>query len=127
MTNSGNYKLVAFYTGYQDISPKPQALAKDIPCDAAVLSIWNTVDDTSDTFITRDATKGYDEVDEEIYWGTGENCGHQIYPKETTNYIGCNNAHDISVRCSAKKSPSHRVFYTLFRYEPILHREVTRR
>ena len=120
MLTPSTYKLVILESSYVDVTNGPTPLTKDLPCDAVIISGWNVEDDTSDTPITRDATTAYDESGDEIYWGKGGVCNHQVFPTETTYYIGVNNAHDVSVRASANKSGGiKRVFWTAFKYVKI--------
>lgn len=122
MINTGHFKLVIIRSGYVDVDGDPKPLHKGLPCDAVILSLWNTVDDASDTLKTRDSVTGYDEQGEEVYWGSGQACGHQVFPQETTSYIGVKDAHDVTVRCH-KGSTGIRVFWSAFRYEPITIKE----
>lgn len=126
MSDATQYKLVAFHTHFLDLTAgeNPVPLHENKPCDAVLLSLRNTDDAGADAFRLPydDTAGGYREADLEIYWGTNEVGAHQIFPTESTDKIGCNNAHDIWVRASTK-SPGVRVFYTLFRYEPIGERE----
>lgn len=121
MISASNYKLVAIKTGVKDAGIEPSALIEDLPCDAVMLSLWNVDDDNADGFIPKDGDLTYDQANAEVYWGTDNVCGHQIFPQQTTYYIGVNNAHDISVRCSKKKiGNSARIFFTAFKYVPIV-------
>lgn len=113
-------KLRIIYSNSLLVTTKPARLTGDesFPCDFVIMSITNTIDDLSDTFITRDAVTVYDESNEEIYWGHDGVTVHQLFPKQTTDYIPVCDARDIFVRCSVKKAGNERrVGFSLFKYD----------
>jgi hypothetical protein len=120
MITSGGYKLILVRSGYTDTTQAAKPLIEDLPCDAVRLSVWNTVDDTQDTPIDQDTDASYAEANAQIYYGCDNICVHQVFPQQTTDLIGCNNAREISVRCSAAKTDGpQRVFWSAYRYVPI--------
>lgn len=108
------------FSAYIDPEAKPKQIIKTKKCDAVLMSVWNTIDDTVDSFVTKDADQTYDEANAEIYWGYNNQCIHPIFPKETTNqYIYViNDANEISVRSSTKKPADRtaRVFFSCYKF-----------
>jgi hypothetical protein len=115
-------KIAGFYTGYKDAGVYPIRLTDDnFDCDFVTLSVVISEDNTFDTplEIGRTAVFGagakaaeYDQ----IYWGFGNLCGHQISPGETSDLIPVNSARDIFVRSSQLKNSLTRVYFSLFKF-----------
>lgn len=112
-------RLRGIYSNSLLTTRDPRRLSEiSVPCDFVMLSVSNTVDDPGQSFAPRDPTTGYDESNEEVYWGFEAVCVHQLFPKDTTDLIPVKDLQDIFVRHSTKKAGSpQRVGFSCFRYE----------
>jgi hypothetical protein len=115
MCDQKGRKLVGFYTGYISTDTNPRQLIEDLPCDFVILSVQTTLDDNIDT-LKATGSFAYFDTNEEVYWGFGTVCIHQIFPGETTQYLAVRNANQLSVRCS-KSNSGIAVAFSAFRYE----------
>jgi hypothetical protein len=91
---------------------------KNYPCDFVWLSISNTIGNTSDGFITKDADGSYLESNEEVYWGFNNKALNQIFPAVKPLKIPVKDAGDVYIRCSTKKGGGERkVIVNTFRFK----------
>src|SRR5262249_26371148 len=95
-------RLEGFYSNILVATPEIARLHdEDIPCDYIPLSVNNTDNSPSDTYLTKDPNNLYDEAELEIYWGFDNNPVHQIFPTQPWPYlIPVSNCRDIFVRCN---------------------------
>lgn len=91
---------------------------ENIPCAAIKMSIKNTIDNGLDdklgSIASDPADPTYSSDDYEVYWGFGGTPAHPIFPTQTTDYIYCENAADISVRTNKKQEAGMELYISIF-------------
>jgi hypothetical protein len=85
-------------SGYAPVLEDTQKL-RDIPCSFVLLSAPSVVDDENNARIAPDANGSFKTLGNEVFWGSGGFCVHQLFVSESTNLIPVSNANDISFYC----------------------------
>lgn len=88
-------------------------LHEDFPCDEVWLTVQNVEDDNEDTRKQPDDGGRYETTDDEIFWGFGGDCVHQLFPTDTVR-VPVTNANEIFVRSNRQKGAETMVAFSCF-------------